>query len=548
MMLLDNRPFFALVILPILFFIVCSAGISVADGEYHTIYLPGEVKEVRHHVQLQGARFDLEVVNGADNSSLILAADRTHRKNPLDSLKYYNGGWNITNKDYYASVVYTGAPLFLVAAIWFVVLGLCFLLTCICFCCCRKESYGYSKTAYALSVIALSLFTIAAVVGSIVLYTGQGKFHATTSDTLDYVVLQSDSTAGNLRNVSDYLAAAKNIQVDRVSLPKDIQNSIDRVDGSIRSAASTLEDETDKNKHRIKDILYVVTLALIIVAAVMLALALLGFLLSVLGLQCLVYVLVMLGWILVAITFILAGVFLAVHNVTGDTCVALDEWVKNPASHTALDDILPCVDRSTTQQTLNQSKEVTFQLAEVVNGIITNVSNNNFPPNAGPLYYNQSGPLVPVLCNPFNADLADRKCASGEVELSNATQVWKNYVCQVSGSNICTTVGRLTPTMYNQMASSVNVSYGLNHYGPFLSDLLDCTFVRDSFRTIHDEHCDDLKSFSEWIVIGLIMVSVAVALSLILWVLYAREMRHRKFTKMVDARYAQEPTGPKVQQ
>lgn len=36
------------------------------------------------------------------NSSLLLAEDRTRRKDPLDSFKKYNGGWNITNKHYWA--------------------------------------------------------------------------------------------------------------------------------------------------------------------------------------------------------------------------------------------------------------------------------------------------------------------------------------------------------------------------------------------------------------------------------------------------------------
>lgn len=110
--------------------------------------------------------------------------------------------------------------------------------------------------------------------------------------------------------------------------------------------------------------------------------------------------------------------------MTGDTCLALDQWVKNPTAQTALDDILPCVDAETAQETLSQSKNVAYQLVGVVNGIITNVSNANPPANAAaPLFYNQSGPLVPILCNPFNADMTNRKCASGEVEFSNATEV-----------------------------------------------------------------------------------------------------------------------------
>lgn len=81
------------------------------------------------------------------------------------------------------------------------------------------------------------------------------------------------------------------------------------------------------------------------------------------------------------------------------------------------------------------------------------------------------------------------------------------------------------------MVAAVNVSYGLYHYGPFLADLQDCTFVRQTFTVISDDHCPGLRKYSKWIYIGLVMVSVAVMMSLIFWVIYARERRHRVYTK-----------------
>ncbi|KAK3005642.1 hypothetical protein RJ639_017533, partial [Escallonia herrerae] len=454
--------------------------------------------------------------NSGENSSLILAAERTHRKDPLDNFKYYKGGWNISEEHYISSAAFTAAPLFFVAAIWLVGFGLCLLFLCFCFCCCRRQPYGYSKTAYALSYIFIITFTVAAIIGCVVLYLGQGKFQGSTTDTLGYVVKQADNTVYSLRNVSEYLAAAKRVGVEGDFLPQDVQKNIDSVDRAVSASASTLENETKSNSDDIKAALNSVRMALIIIAAVMLLLAFLGFLFSILGLQFLVYI------------------------VVGDTCVAMDQWVQNPTAKTALDDILPCVDNATAQDTLSQSRVVTFQLAGTVNRLIVNISNVNPPSRVGPpLYYNQSGPLVPVLCNPFNPDKTDRKCAVGEVALSNATQVWRNYVCQVSENNSCTTVGRLTPTMYEQMTAAVNVSYGLYQYGPFLAKLLDCSFVRDTFSGIYNDHCPDLRLYSKWTYIGLAMVSAGVMLSVILWVLFARESRHRKYTKLNEAASAQ---------
>ncbi|XP_047318864.1 uncharacterized protein LOC124922167 isoform X2 [Impatiens glandulifera] len=479
------------------------------------------------------------------NKSMILAADRTRRKDPLNKFNYYTGGWNISEVHYFSSVGFSAAPLFVIAGIWFVGFGCFLLLFCACCCCCWRTNYGYSQTAYAASLIFLLLFSLAAIIGCVILYTGQGKFHDSTSNTLGYVLNQAGFTVDNLRNVSNYLASAKKVGVNQVVLPSDVQNNIDDANAKIVFAANTLQSVTVKNKDNIDKVLGEVRLALVIVAAVMLLVALLGFFCSVLGLQFFVYCLVIIGWILVAVTFILGGVFLLLHNVVGDTCIAMDEWVKNPTAHTALDDILPCVDKATAQQTLTQSKDVTSALVSIVNGIIANVSNVNVPNNLKPLYYNQNGPLVPFLCNPYNSDDgSNRACAIGEVNLNNATQVWKNYVCEVS-NDVCTTVGRLTPSMYNEMTSAVNVSYGLYHYGPFLIGLLDCSFVRETFTVISKDHCPDLTRYSQWVYAGLAVVAGSVMLSLVFWVLYSRERRHRKYTKLVDSSSVHSSFGDK---
>ncbi|XP_056167619.1 uncharacterized protein LOC115661966 [Syzygium oleosum] len=380
-------------------------------------------------------------------------------------------------------------------------------------------------------------------VGSIILFTGQEKFHGSTSSTLKYVVKQADTTVEKLRNVSDYLAAAKRVGVDQIFLPPNAQNNIDRVETEINSSATKLERKTDQNSDKIQHVLNSVRLAVIIIAALMLLLALLGFFLSVLGVQPLVSLLSIFGWILVTVTFVLCGLFVILHNAMGDTCVAMEEWIQNPTAHTSMDDILPCVDNATAQETLLQSKDVTFQLVRVVNRFIGNISNHNFPAESGPFYYNQSGPLVPLLCNPFHHDKTDRRCADGEVNYDNASQEWRKYICEVSANNLCTSVGRLTTVFYDQMTAIVNVSYGLYHYSPFLVGLQDCSFVRDAFREVEKDHCPGLRLYSKWIYVGLALVSASVMLSLVFWVVYARERRKHPVTEQFIPLTDQDQSG-----
>lgn len=88
-----------------------------------------------------------------------------------------------------------------------------------------------------------------------VLYTGQGKFHQSTTTTLDYVVSQSNYTVKNLRNFSDSLAAAKKVNVDQVILPSGVMNQIDTAQTKLNSSANNLESRTLDNSRKIKKVL-----------------------------------------------------------------------------------------------------------------------------------------------------------------------------------------------------------------------------------------------------------------------------------------------------
>lgn len=113
-------------------------------------------------------------------------------------------------------------------------------------------------------------------------------------------------------------------------------------------------------------------------------------------------------------------------------------------------------------------------------------------------------------------------------------QVWRRYVCEVSagpGGEVCTTVGRLLPRIYSQIVAATSIGAGCYQYGPFLAELQGCTFVRNTFSTITRDNCPGLRRDSKWVYVGLAVVSGAVMLSLIFWVIYTWERRHRKNSK-----------------
>jgi hypothetical protein len=121
-----------------------------------------------------------------------------------------------------------------------------------------------------------------------------------------------------------------------------------------------------------------------------------------------------------------------------------------------------------------------------------------------------------------------------------ATQAWRAYVCQATvntttGSELCATAGRVTPSMYEQLAGAANLSYGLQRYGPVLADLADCTFVRDAFRSVGADHCPGLRRYSGQVFWGMLGAAAAVTLAVLLWVAHSRERRRRRQAKELMA-------------
>ncbi|XP_062201013.1 uncharacterized protein LOC133903577 [Phragmites australis] len=441
---------------------------------------------------------------------LVLAEERTRRPDVLHHLRMYEGGWNVTNKHYWASVSFTGVSGFLLAALWFIFFGIAV----------AGRSYFGSRMAKGkvsradiVLPVLLVVFTLTLITGCIILLYGQSKFHGEASQTMDFVVNQSDFTIQTLRNVTEYLSFAKTITVAALYLPSDVQGQIDNLKGDLNKAADTISQKTAENYKRIRKVLRNMSVVLICIAVLLPILAFLGYVLELYGPRYTVYIFVTLCWKVVAALFILLGIFLILNSAAKDTCEAMDQWAQHPQAETALSNILPCVDESTTNRTLYQSKEVVVMLVRIVNRAISALSNRR-------PHHKHPGQLMPYLCSPYDSNFNDRQCKSREVTFENATAAWQNYTCMAPDTDLCSGNRSLTYEIYGQLVLAANVSYALYHYAPVLLNLQDCKFVRATFSSIASQYCPPLERDLGLVSAGLALIATGLVLYL-LWLLFA---------------------------
>ncbi|CAO2160845.1 unnamed protein product [Urochloa humidicola] len=441
---------------------------------------------------------------------LILAEDRTRRPDVLRHLRMYEGGWNVTNKHYWASVSFTGVSGFLLAVLWFIFFGMATVGRCYFGSRMAKEKVSHADVVRPVLLVVVALTLIA---GCIVLLYGQSRFHEEATQTVDFVVNQSDFTIQSLRNVTEYLSFAKTITVAALYLPSDVQDQIDNLKGDLNKAADTISQKTAENYIRIRKVLHIMSVVLICIAVLLPVLALLGYALELYGPRYTVYIFVTLCCKMVAALFILLGIFLILNSAAKDTCEAMDQWAQHPQAETALSNILPCVDESTTNRTLYQSKEVVVMLVRIVNRAISALSNRR-------PHHKHPGQLMPYLCSPYDSNFNDRLCKPREVTFENATTAWQNYTCLTQDTDLCSGNKTLTPEIYGQLVLAANVSYALYHYAPVLLNFQDCKFVRATFSAIALQYCPPVERDLGVVCTGVALIASGLVLYLV-WMLFA---------------------------
>ncbi|KAG0612596.1 hypothetical protein M758_6G040500 [Ceratodon purpureus] len=186
----------------------------------------------------------------------VLAANRTHRPDPLNSFEMYTGGWNISDVHYLASAGYTGMPGFVISLLW-VLLGFGMLLVAgfMLLCCPNnlKAVPDFGSFGNYTTLGLLILFTVFTICGCGSLFTGQEALHSDLSTMFTYLMTQVDEAANEIVSNLPPIAAP------RAALSAAV------VEKATNSTSTSIHHDLDEMR-----------LWLIILTATMLVLALIG--------------------------------------------------------------------------------------------------------------------------------------------------------------------------------------------------------------------------------------------------------------------------------
>ncbi|XP_027355339.1 uncharacterized protein LOC113865154 [Abrus precatorius] len=188
----------------------------------------------------------------ADNvSEFTRHKENTIRVDPLDNFKKYKGGFSITNKHYWSSVIFTGVYGYAIGVLW-LLCGL-FLLT-INFCCqsdggrCIKKIISCNIKICDLSPIRLAiLLMVLAMAASGLVLVGSSKFHSHLSTSVNIIVKTSNNASQIIHNATLVLEEIRHELVDSnisAEAAAILNSTIEKSD----TAAENIVKKTRKNR------------------------------------------------------------------------------------------------------------------------------------------------------------------------------------------------------------------------------------------------------------------------------------------------------------
>ncbi|KAG8369463.1 hypothetical protein BUALT_Bualt14G0016300 [Buddleja alternifolia] len=440
----------------------------------------------------------------------------TVRVDPLDNLKKYRGGYDITNKHYWSSTAFTGIPGYAIAVIWLLCgLGYGGFLLVRTTCCKRsgklkKRSYCH-KQCYLQPLLLAIVLTLLAITACGLVLGGNAKFHSRAKTVIDIIIDTADEASETIYNTTGAM--------------RDMSTSLREVDGNsdatyfltstsqrLDTRAADIRRQATNNRRLIEKVLNIVniTTTVTITLTLLVVIALLVF--GVVKFQRTLQVLILVCWVFTVLCWLFFGVYFFLQNFAGDTCTAIEGFQQDPYNN-SLSSILPCDQLLSARSVLDDVGAGIYDLVEEVN---ENISRSY-------------GDIVQI-CNPFSPppiyQYQPWNCPSTSIRIGDIPQLLRMLTCPDSDGGTCNGGMMIPATYYNTVqAYSTSIQQLLDVY-PDMQSLVECQTVKDAFSEILQKHCNPLKRYVRMVWAALVFLSVVLVALVLLWTIGARHEKN----------------------
>ncbi|CAN6698218.1 unnamed protein product [Malus baccata var. baccata] len=319
-----------------------------------------------------------------------------NRPDPLRHLKSYNGGYDITNKHYWASTAFTGVHGYVIAGVWL----LCGLVFTICIAFLKKPSIRSTSPIkhfldrnFILMFILLLLFTILAIVASSLVLVENERSMKRTEKVKGALMGVAQNARQTIRKVT---TAMGNMQYLLLPYDPALASSLNVTSRQLGKDSQAIQRFVDKNGHTIERIIQTPYVAHIVVVAVNLVLLVAATVLLLLHWYPGLVIVIFLCWILTTLIWVLTGFDFFLQNFAKDTCSAFEGFEHN-SHNSSLSSILPCLDAKRSEKLMGQIGYTIHSFINKLNSKVTEIAKT-----LGVNEENDDSVGFLRICNPFS--------------------------------------------------------------------------------------------------------------------------------------------------
>ncbi|KAG6597688.1 hypothetical protein SDJN03_10868, partial [Cucurbita argyrosperma subsp. sororia] len=486
-------------------------------------------------------QYGRDFVQRNDGLEALEEEDNTVRVDPLNHFKMYRGGYNITNKHYWSSTIFTGAAGYGIGVAWLVcgiAYGGFFAAT---LCCGKRRSKGKLKKMshcgdkfYLWTILLATFFTILALVGCGLVIVGSSRFDREAKDVVKIIIETANGASNTIQNTTSAmkdmihnLEASKGIGTHEEAAATTLTSTSHKLDAQ----AANIQCQANKNRrliHKGLNIMYIVTMVTISLnLGAVIGLSVFG----ILRLHRLFHSFILLCWFLTVVCWMFFGLYLFLNNFSIDSCRALEMFQENP-NNNSLSSILPCEQLLTAKSALT---DVSSEIYDLVNQVNTQIS----------ISYPDTG----LVCNPFSEppyyEYQPENCAANTIRIRDIPKVLKLLTCSDESHGGCENRQFMSNSEYKTVEAYTNSVQDFFNVYPGMESLVNCQTVKDAFSKILEHHCRPLESYANMVWAGLVFVSVVMLCLVLIWTISAN-VEHKLHPSADASVLPNSSTSPKM--
>ncbi|XP_050227720.1 uncharacterized protein LOC126677219 isoform X2 [Mercurialis annua] len=448
-------------------------------------------------------------------TSNVSQSDDTVRVDPLDNFNKYRGGYDITNKHYWTSTVFTGVYGYAIGLLWLlggVVYGTILLISNHC-CNSRKQKLTKRlpchRQCYLLPILLAILFTILTIIATGLVLGGNQKFHSRAKTVVNIIIDTADGASGTIYNTTGAMREIRDNLESSNATTKQASTFLTSTSEQLDSQADEIHRQARKNRRLIDKglkIVYIITTVIISLNLVaVIALSVCG----TLRLRRALNLLIVLCWILTALCWLFFGVYFFLGKFSGDTCTALENFQKDPYNN-SLSSILPCDEMLKAKPILT---DVSQGIYDIVNQVNANIS-------------------VVQVCNPFSGPpeyiYQAHNCPENTIQIGDVPKLLEPLACSDSNNTVCRSNGQfISINDFRTVEGYTNSLQNLLNAYPGMENLVECQSVKDAFSDILINHCKPLKKYVRMTWGSMLFLSLSMVFLILIWTLQAHHDQER---------------------